>query len=72
MGATMVEKHFSMSRDLWGSDHKVSMTPDELRALVEGAKRIADDPAYREELLNSEYAKLARAGKEKILQDDEE
>ncbi len=71
MGATMVEKHFSMSRDLWGSDHKVSMTPDELRALVEGAKRIADDPAYREELLNSEYAKLARAGKEKILQDDE-
>lgn len=35
LGAKIIEKHFSLSRDLWGSDHKVSMTPDEFRKMVE-------------------------------------
>ncbi|MDP7466524.1 MAG: N-acetylneuraminate synthase family protein, partial [Candidatus Pacebacteria bacterium] len=34
LGASIIEKHFSLSRDLWGSDHKVSMTPKEMRAMV--------------------------------------
>ncbi|HCI03631.1 MAG: N-acetylneuraminate synthase family protein [Candidatus Peribacteraceae bacterium] len=34
MGAKIIEKHFSLSRDLWGSDHKVSMTPDEMQRMV--------------------------------------
>ncbi len=34
LGAKVIEKHFSLSRDLWGSDHKVSMTPAEMKALV--------------------------------------
>jgi len=33
-GAQIIEKHFSISRDLWGSDHKVSMTPDEFKEMV--------------------------------------
>jgi len=33
MGITMIEKHFTLSNDLPGPDHKASMTPDELRAL---------------------------------------
>lgn len=71
MGATIVEKHFSLSRELWGSDHKVSMTPDELRALVVGTKEILVDSVKRQEILNSDYAKRARQGKDKVLQDDE-
>lgn len=39
MGATIIEKHFSLSRDLWGSDHKVSMTPSEMKALVDAVRR---------------------------------
>lgn len=35
MGAVIIEKHFSHSRDLWGSDHKVSMTPAEFKHMVE-------------------------------------
>jgi len=35
LGAKVIEKHFSMSRDLWGADHKVSMTPDEMKAMIE-------------------------------------
>jgi len=34
LGASVIEKHFSFSRDLWGSDHKVSMTPDEFKQMV--------------------------------------
>ncbi len=33
-GARVIEKHFSLSRDFWGSDHKVSMMPDEFKYMV--------------------------------------
>lgn len=62
MGAKILEKHFSLSRDLWGSDHKVSMTPAELRGLVAGVKEILANPAKREEILNSDFAKRSLVG----------
>jgi len=34
LGACMVERHFTLDRDMWGSDHKVSITPDEMTTLV--------------------------------------
>ncbi len=50
MGAKIIEKHFSLSRDLWGSDHKVSMTPSEMKELVtlirKGAYKKVDHKAY--------------------------
>lgn len=38
VGARIIEKHFSLSRDLWGSDHKVSMTPTEMSAMVKAIR----------------------------------
>lgn len=38
LDATIIEKHFSLSRDLWGSDHKVSMTPKEMTEMVEALR----------------------------------
>ncbi|HEY4517667.1 MAG TPA: N-acetylneuraminate synthase family protein [Candidatus Paceibacterota bacterium] len=35
LGAKVIEKHFSFSRDLWGADHKVSMTPEEFKRMVD-------------------------------------
>jgi len=59
IGATIIEKHFSLSRDLWGADHKVSMTPKEFEEMV---KNIRD----------KKEVKLKDYGKEgKILQDGE-
>lgn len=51
LGARVIEKHFSLSRDLWGSDHKVSMTPEELKKMVKdirsGAhKKVDHTPFY--------------------------
>ncbi|MBO6577012.1 MAG: N-acetylneuraminate synthase [Rhodothermales bacterium] len=40
LGATVLEKHFTLSRELPGPDHKASLEPDELAALVEGARAI--------------------------------
>ena len=33
-GADLIEKHFTLSRDLPGPDHAASLEPDELRLLV--------------------------------------
>lgn len=34
MGATVIEKHFTLDRNLPGPDHKASLEPDELKAMV--------------------------------------
>ncbi|MDO8470755.1 MAG: N-acetylneuraminate synthase family protein [bacterium] len=71
MGATIIEKHFSLSRDFYGADHKVSMTPDELASLIAGIKEVLENPEKKKEILESEYAKKAMSKREKILQEDE-
>ncbi|NQV81339.1 MAG: N-acetylneuraminate synthase family protein [Alphaproteobacteria bacterium] len=40
LGATVIEKHFTIDKEMFGWDHKISMDPDEMRILCEGAKRI--------------------------------
>lgn len=40
MGATIIEKHFTMDRDLPGPDHRASLEPGELRALVRGIRLV--------------------------------
>jgi len=40
MGATMIEKHFTLSCDMEGPDHKASLEPDELKAMVVAIRNI--------------------------------
>ena len=40
LGATVIEKHFTMSRDLPGPDHRASLEPGELKQLVNGIRNI--------------------------------
>jgi len=40
MGATVIEKHFTLDRNAEGPDHKASLEPDELTAMVEGIRQI--------------------------------
>ncbi|TPE54909.1 N-acetylneuraminate synthase [Maribrevibacterium harenarium] len=40
MGATVIEKHFTLDKSLPGPDHKASLDPQELSALVKGIRRI--------------------------------
>ncbi|MBI1974274.1 MAG: N-acetylneuraminate synthase family protein [Candidatus Zambryskibacteria bacterium] len=38
LGARVIEKHLSLSRNLWGPDHKVSMEPEEMKNMVEAIR----------------------------------
>lgn len=40
LGATMIEKHFTLDRKLPGPDHKASLEPDELQAMVSAIRNI--------------------------------
>lgn len=56
MGATIIEKHFTLDKNMEGPDHKASLEPDELKLMVEyirnveqamgdGVKRVAASEA---------------------------
>ena len=40
LGACVIEKHFTLDRNMEGPDHKASLEPCELKAMVEGIRRI--------------------------------
>jgi N-acetylneuraminate synthase len=42
LGACLIEKHFTLDKNMEGWDHKVSATKDEMAGIVSGAKRIND------------------------------
>ena len=40
MGATVIEKHFTLDRNMEGPDHKASLEPQELKQMVESIRHI--------------------------------
>ena len=40
LGAKVIEKHFTISRDMDGPDHKASLEPQELKQMVESIRNI--------------------------------
>ena len=40
MGAKVIEKHFTLDRNMPGPDHKASLEPQELKAMVQGIRKI--------------------------------
>ena len=50
MGACAVERHFTLDRAMWGSDHKASIEPEEMAAMVKSIRlleRTLGDPIPR-------------------------
>lgn len=41
MGATIIEKHFTLDRNMEGPDHKASLEPNELKAMIDAIRHIA-------------------------------
>jgi len=39
LGARVIEKHFSFDRNFWGSDHKASITPPEMEAMIKDLRK---------------------------------
>lgn len=40
LGAVVIEKHFTLSKEMEGPDHKASLTPEELRQMVQSVRKI--------------------------------
>lgn len=40
LGASVIEKHFTLDRNLPGPDHKASLEPDELRAMIRAIRNV--------------------------------
>ena len=40
LGAVLIEKHFTLDKDMEGWDHKISATPCEMKELVENSNRV--------------------------------
>lgn len=40
LGASVIEKHFTLDRDLPGPDHRASLEPHELKAMVQGIRKV--------------------------------
>ncbi len=40
LGAAVIEKHFTLDRSLPGPDHRASLEPDELAAMITGIRRV--------------------------------
>ncbi len=40
MGARVIEKHFTLDKNMEGPDHKASLEPDELAAMVRGIRKV--------------------------------
>ncbi len=41
LGAKVIEKHFTIDRNLEGNDHKISLLPDEFARMVEGINQVS-------------------------------
>ena len=41
-GAKVIEKHFTLDKSMEGNDHKVSLLPEEFKAMVEGIRQVEE------------------------------
>lgn len=72
LGATVIEKHFTLDRNLPGPDHKASLEPNELESMVEAIRNIekAISGNGEKEPSKSEYKNIVIARKSIYLKKD--
>ncbi|MFA5133622.1 MAG: N-acetylneuraminate synthase family protein [Patescibacteria group bacterium] len=70
LGAEIIEKHFSLDRGLWGSDHKASLTPSEFKELCQSVRLLESRVELKQKIAYS-YKLNIFENEEKVLQDDE-
>lgn len=60
MGATVIEKHFTLDKEMEGPDHKASLNPEELKLMVKSIRRVEKALGKYEKVpSNSEIKNLA-------------
>lgn len=73
MGATVIEKHFTLDRMMEGPDHKASLEPDELKAMVSAIRNVqaalgsGEKKPTESEMKNKEIVRKSIVAKRDIL-----
>ena len=72
LGARIIEKHFTLNRNMSGPDHKASLEPNELKAMIEGIRHVelamgdGQKHATASEIPNKEIARKSIVAKRAI------
>ncbi len=67
MGATVIEKHFTLDKNMAGPDHKASLEPHELKTLVEKIRLIEIALGSGEKLISDSAKRNALVAKKSIV-----
>ncbi|MBE5859791.1 MAG: N-acetylneuraminate synthase [Butyrivibrio sp.] len=67
LGATVIEKHFTLSREMEGPDHKASLEPDELREMVTAVRNIEKALGSYEKKPSEEEMKNRNVARKSII-----
>lgn len=67
LGATVIEKHFTLSRDLEGPDHKASLEPKELAQMVSAIRNIEQALGRSEKLPTDSEIKNRQVARKSII-----
>ena len=77
IGATVIEKHFTLDRNMPGPDHKASLEPEELKAMVDSIRHVETaigngiKTASTSEIPNKAVARKSIVAKKNIKKGDE-
>jgi N,N'-diacetyllegionaminate synthase len=67
LGATMLEKHFTMDKSLEGPDHRASMSPDELKQWISAIRNIEASLGSGRKKPNASEKKIMQVARKSIL-----
>lgn len=67
LGATVIEKHFTLDRTMEGPDHKASLEPDELKAMVSAIRNIEQALGDGEKHVSASEAKNIEIARKSIV-----
>jgi N,N'-diacetyllegionaminate synthase len=76
MGATVIEKHFTLDRNMEGPDHKASLEPSELKAMISAIRNIemalgnGEKKPVKSEIKNISVARKSIVAKSDIKKGD--
>lgn len=67
LGATVIEKHFTLDRNMEGPDHKASLEPDELKAMVTAIRNIELALGAESKIISDSEAKNVAVARKSIV-----
>lgn len=73
LGASIIEKHFTINRSLNGPDHKFALEPDELKIMINEIRKVENyDQKEKKQFIDKvPNSKIIRGNGRKIITDDE-